>query len=177
MKPPSLVVTDRLLLRPPVSQDAEAIFQGYAQDAEVTRYLTWLPHRDIETTRNFVQWAIAAWQGEHRFPWVVTVKDTQHVIGMVECRPHDFHVSLGYALARPYWRQGLMSEAVQAIVDWGLAQPPIYRVWAICDKENIASARLLEKVGMQCEGLLRRSVIHPNLSRQPRDCWLYAIVK
>ncbi|MFN8444038.1 MAG: GNAT family N-acetyltransferase [Caldilineaceae bacterium] len=177
MKPPPRIETERLLLRPPQMQDAESIYTTYAQDPEVVRYLPWLPHTTIETTRNFVQWSMDAWSGEHRFPWVITLKAKEVVVGMVELRPHEFHASLGYVLARSYWNQGIMSEAVQPLVDWALAQPLLYRVWAICDKENIGSARVMEKVGMQREGLMRRGVIHPNVSLEPRDCWLYAKVK
>ncbi len=70
-----------------------------------------------------------------------------------------------------------MSEAVAAMVEWALAQPTIYRVWATCDVDNVASARLLERVGMEREGVLRRWLIHPSLSAAPRDCACYSIVK
>jgi ribosomal-protein-alanine N-acetyltransferase len=53
----------------------------------------------------------------------------------------------------------------------------IYRVWAVCDVDNVSSARLLESVGMQFEGKLRRWLVHPNVSAAPRDCLCYAIVK
>ncbi|MDP9309700.1 MAG: GNAT family N-acetyltransferase, partial [Chloroflexota bacterium] len=88
-----------------------------------------------------------------------------------------FSVSLGYVLMRAAWGQGLMPEATAAVMNWALAQPEIFRVWALCDIENRASARVLEKVGMQREGLMGRGVLHPNISDEPRDCWLYAKVK
>lgn len=58
-----------------------------------------------------------------------------------------------------------------------LGEPGIFRVWAICNHENRASARVMEKIGMQREGLLRRGVLHPNVSAEPRDCWLYSRVR
>ena len=70
-----------------------------------------------------------------------------------------------------------MTEAARVIVDWVLKQEGIYRVWAFCDVENLASARVLEKVGMQKEGVLRRWMIHPNVSDEPRDCYCYAITR
>ena len=70
-----------------------------------------------------------------------------------------------------------MTEAVRAVVEWALSQPGIYRVWAVCDVDNAASAKVLEKVGMRCEGILRRWVIHPNIDAAPRDCYCYAIIK
>lgn len=70
-----------------------------------------------------------------------------------------------------------MREAVRGLVAWAMDQPEIYRVWAVCDPENVVSARLLESVGMQFEGRLRRWLVHPNISDSPRDCLCYAIVK
>jgi ribosomal-protein-alanine N-acetyltransferase len=82
----------------------------------------------------------------------------------------------GYALARTYWGQGFASEVVRMLVNWMLAQPNIYRIWAVCDLENRASDRVLEKSGLICEGVLRRWLIHPNISNEPRDCACYATV-
>ena len=70
-----------------------------------------------------------------------------------------------------------MSEATHAVIDWAFQQPSIYRVYATTDVENVASQHVLEKVGMQCEGILRKYILHPNISNVPRDSYLYAIVK
>jgi len=83
----------------------------------------------------------------------------------------------GYVLARPWWGQGLMTEALTEIVQWGLAQPAIFRIGAVCDVENVGSARVMEKSGLVREGLLRRYLIHPNMGNEPRDCYSYAKVR
>ena len=70
-----------------------------------------------------------------------------------------------------------MTEALTSVVTWALAQPEIFRVWATCDVDNVASARLLERVGMEREGVLRRWLVHPNLGETPRDALCYSIVK
>ena len=62
-------------------------------------------------------------------------------------------------------------------MNWFLAQPEIFRIGSVCDVENPASARVMEKAGMQREGILRRWIIHPQMSDQPRDCYCYSIVK
>ena len=97
--------------------------------------------------------------------------------GMIEARQVGTAVDIGYVLRRSLWRRGLMTEAARAIVRWALSQPDIYRVWATCDVENTASARLLESIGMQREGVLRRWIVHPNISDTPRDALCFAIVK
>jgi [ribosomal protein S5]-alanine N-acetyltransferase len=177
MQPPETFSTTRLLLRPPVRADAEAIFRAYAHDPEVTRYLIWRPHADVETTYAFVDHCLTAWREHTSFSWIITWRTTGQLLGMISLRIKGFEAVLGYGLARAVWGQGIMPEAAHTLVEWALAQPPIYRVWAVCDWENRASARVMEKIGMQCEGLLRRGVLHPNVSDEPRDCWLYAKVK
>ena len=70
-----------------------------------------------------------------------------------------------------------MTEALRAVADWALAQPGIWRIGDVCDVDNRASARVMEKAGMSCEGRLRRWGIHPCISPEPRDCLSYARVR
>ncbi len=177
MKPPTTIATRRLLIRPPHLDDAEAIFARYAQDREVTQYLIWRPHTHIDETRDFLRRCITVWEQETAFPWVITQKEDSQLLGMIELRLAGHAADLGYVVARANWGQGIATEATQALVEWSLTQPDIYRVWAVCDVENLASARVLEKAGLEREGRLRRWSMHPNISPEPRDCWCYAKVK
>jgi RimJ/RimL family protein N-acetyltransferase len=176
MKPPELIETERLVLRIPSLADAEAIFNSYAQDENVLRYLIWLPHKDIHETEAFLADCVVAWKNTSRFPYVIVLRDSDEVIGMIEIRLNDFKADVGYVVSRQHWGKGVATEALRSLVDWALRQPAIFRVWALCDVDNPASARLLEKVGMQREGLLRRQTIHPNISDEPRDSYCYAAV-
>jgi [ribosomal protein S5]-alanine N-acetyltransferase len=177
MNPPLTITTQRLVLRPPVMNDAEAIFLGYASDPEVTRYMTWKQHTNVSVTRAFLARCLDCWDQETAFPWALTLAGSQRLIGMIELRLSPPRADLGYGLARSLWGQGLATEAVQAVVDWCIDQPEIFRVWAVCDVENKGSARVLEKSGMQREGILRRWLVHPNISLEPRNCYCYAKVK
>jgi RimJ/RimL family protein N-acetyltransferase len=96
---------------------------------------------------------------------------------MITARVDGFKWELGYVLARSQWNQGYMTEAVKAVTGWALAQPEIYRVWAVCDVDNVVSARVLEKAGMRREGLMRRWSVHPNISPEPRDSYCYSVTK
>lgn len=186
MTVPEVVLTERLRLRPPRVEDAEAVLATWASDAEVARYMTWPPHRSIDDTRAFLQSALWAEQEGHR-PWLIERRDDGRLAGMIgvtfEAKgpiggvvaPH--RASVGYALGRPFWGQGLMTEALREVIAVTLALPSIYRVHAICDVENVAPARVMEKAGMTFEGVLRRWVLHPNVSSEPRDCRCYAAVR
>ncbi len=177
MRPPERIQTDRLTLRVPRLEDAEAIFQGYTHDPQVTRYLPWSPHERVEQTRDFLAGCIEAWRGNNRFPYVITEKGLDCAIGMIELRIETFQAEVGYVLGRSYWSKGYMTEALRGLIDWWRDEPSLYRLWAICDVDNIGSARVMEKSGMQLEGRLRRSLLHPSTSPEPRDCFLYSIVK
>lgn len=177
MRPPETFETERLRLRVPRLSDARAIFEGYAQDAEVVRYLAWRPHRSLRETEQFLEKCAAGWAAGDDFPWAVTLKPGAELIGMLGLRPRGFKADVGYALARRFWGQGFAAEALRPVVGWALAQPGVFRVWALCDVDNRASARVLEKVGMTREGLLRRYTLHPNASDEPRDSYCYSVVK
>ncbi|MEW6208891.1 MAG: GNAT family N-acetyltransferase [Acidobacteriota bacterium] len=177
MRPPGNIETSRLKLRPPIIEDAESIFDRYAQDILVTRYLTWRPHSSILETQNFLRRCISAWADGSAFPWALIRKQDEQLIGMAEIRIDRFKADIGYVLARPEWGKGYVPEAMKEVVDWAMRQEEIYRVWAVCDVENLASARVLEKIGMKREGLLSRWIMHPNISKEPRDCYCYSIAK
>jgi len=176
MKPPATIETPRLRLRPLVVEDAPVIFATWAQDAEVSRYVTWSPHRSVDDTRGFLRYCVDGWEKNGPFNWAIVLREKARLAGTIELRPQGPRVEVGYVLARAYWGQGLMSEVVRVLVNWALDQPDVHRVWAVCDVENPASARVLEKAGMQREGTLRRWAT-ANVSALPRDCWCYARVK
>ena len=179
MRPPEEFATNRLSLRPPVLEDAAAIFETYAQDLDVVKYLSWRPHQNIDETRGYLGQSISAWEQGTDFLWMITRRDQGRLIGAVVIRIDGHRASLGYVLSKAEWGNGYMAEAVQKIVEWALNQEEIFRVWAVCDIENTASARVMEKVGMKREGILGRWIKHPNLnlSDEPRDCCCYARVK
>ena len=169
---PDQIRTSRLLLRPIAPDNAGPIFDGYARDPEVTRFLTWAPHASLADTEAYVAHCVAAAASR---TFVLVGCDDGALRGAFGLRwpaPHRF--DFGYVLARPWWGQGLMTEAMTAVAEWALTQPGIWRIGAHCDVENPASARVMEKAGLQREGLLRRWMVLPAFGDEPRDCLSYA---
>jgi ribosomal-protein-alanine N-acetyltransferase len=154
--------------------DAEAIFNGYARDAEVTRFLPWVPHGSLADTRAFLRECMESWRGRSRFPWALSFPVDGFPIGMIELRLLGHMADVGYVLSRAHWGKGYMTEALTAVVEATLALDGVYRVSAVCDVDNLASARVMEKAGMTKEGVLRRFLSHPALSAEPRDALCYA---
>ena len=177
INPPKTLKTDRLRLRKAKLADAEAIFREYAQDAEVTRYVSWRAHQSVEETREYVQMCLLAWDVGKAFHWVIERREDARLIGMMNARVDAAKWELGFVLARPYWGKGYMTEVLKGVIAWALKRKEIYRLWAVCDVDNVASARAMEKAGMQREGILRRWSVHPNISDEPRDSYCYSITK
>lgn len=102
MKPPEKLETERLILRKPCMDDVPAIFTSYARDLEVTRYLTWTPHKNIEETYGFMRITLKSWEEGRGYSFAIVPKDLNSVIGMIAMHPQGFKVEIGYVLARPY---------------------------------------------------------------------------
>jgi len=176
--PPEKISTDRLLLRKPMMEDASQIFQLYAQDQDITRYLTFEPHQSIDDTKSFLKRCLTNWKIDASFPWTIVRRKDKQLLGMIEIvNIEQSGVQLGYVLAKPYWGKGYMTESLKSIINWAFKQNDIFRVWAVCDIENAASCRVMEKSGMQKEGVLRCWIKLPYFGDKPRDCFSYSIVK
>jgi RimJ/RimL family protein N-acetyltransferase len=174
---PERLETERLVLRRPVARDADAIFEEYARDAEVSRYVMWRPHTDVGETRAFVERCQSGWDRGSDLSWAITVGNDDRLVGMIAIRPRGHMADIGYVLARRLWGRGVVPEAARAVIDAAFRNPNVFRVWAVCDVDNTASARVMEKVGMTHEGVLRKWIVHPNISPYPRDVHCYARVR
>jgi [ribosomal protein S5]-alanine N-acetyltransferase len=170
--------TERLVFSPPRVEDAPSIFEQWTSDPEVTRFLLWPTHQKVGDTRAFLRGCQQAWaERDGRFPWVLTRIDDPTPVGMLELNVDGHAVSVGYVISPRYQGRGFATEALEHIVEVALAQPSIWRVWATTDVENVASARVMEKAGMQREGRLRRYAVRPQLSEEPRDAYVFSAVR
>jgi len=168
--------TPRLTLRALALSDAPDIF-AYACDHEVCRYTTWNPHTSIDDSRAFLANALGRYEAGQPASWAVVLKSTGMVVGtcgFMEIATVHERGGLGYALARNLWRQGLMCEAVKASIDFGFRVLQLHKIEAHCDVRNIGSARVMERCGMQFEGLMRQ---HAMLKGERRDVKWYAILR
>ena len=174
---PREITTERLLLRVPVPEDAQRIFASYAQDMEVARYLTWRPSKTLADSEHHIHDRILAWRRGNICAWSIIETKRDSLIGMIELRVKDGVADAGYVVARTEWGKGYATEALMAVIDAGLALPEVQRITAVCDVDNLASARVMEKAGMVREGVLQCHMVHPNISEEPRDVYSYTITK
>jgi ribosomal-protein-alanine N-acetyltransferase len=155
--------------------DAEAIYHVYARYEQAARFLTWRVHRDLEETRRFVALMQQRWRAGSEYTWVVRERRSNTIVGAISARKARHGFAIGYVLGPDYWGKGLMLEAVKTVLIWAFKQKLVKRVSAVCDIQNVASAKLLRRAGFQRQRLLRGYAIHPNIAAEPRNCYLYTV--
>jgi RimJ/RimL family protein N-acetyltransferase len=159
--------TLRLVLREPAAGDAAAVLAAWSADPEATRYLTWRPHGSLGEAEVALAQRIERLEAGVEYSWFLE-RGASGPIGVVSVWPASGALELGFVLSRRFWGQGLATEAAVAVGDWALAAPEVPLLFATCDAENLASARVLEKSGFSCRGPFERAIVRPNLSAEPR---------
>lgn len=177
MHPPERLETERLILRRVHLDDAPALFAVYASDPQATQYLSWRTHESVQQTTEFLEGVDASWDGGQEHVWVLQPRDAANPIGSIGAASDIHGVEIGYVLGREHWGQGLMVEAVRAVMDWFQQQSSVYRVWAYCMVDNARSARVLQRAGMTYEATLRRWVLLPNIADEPCDALVFSWVR
>lgn len=140
--------TPRLTLRP---ADLSLLHSthAYAGNLENTRLMMFLPYTDLEETAQMLRSAQEEWRkplpGRYEFAIFL---GTQHIGGItLYMQENRSEAELGWVLHRDYWRQGYATEAALALMDFARSIG-VTRIFACCDKENIASWKTMEKLGM-----------------------------
>ena len=167
-----VIETERLLLRPLEMGDAEDIFE-WVSDPQVTAYLFWQAHQSIEDSRDFIAWVTS----DDFACWGIVLTENGKVIG--NCFLHNVNfehkrAEIAFNIGRQYWRKGYATETAQAIIRFGFESWRLNRIEGTCMVENRASGRVMEKVGMTLEGVLRSYVY---VRGQFHDMKLYSILR
>lgn len=149
--------TARLRLRQLRPSDAGAMF-AFLSDEEVTRTFGLERFRLIEEADQRIRSINASFRHQASVRWGIVRPEDDVLIGTCGYiywkRPHR-HAAVGYELARPFWRQGYMTEALTAVLHFGYTQMKLHRIEALVMPENAPSIQLLHRLGFQQEGLLR----------------------
>lgn len=152
--------TPRLTLRKMRLSDADDMF-AYARDPDVSRYLVWTPHTSVEESRGFLAYVASQYAAGLMEDWGIEHRATTRFIGTAGYffwdEPHR-RAEMHYCLAKEFWGQGLMTEAITAIITFGFERMGLHRVEAKCFPDNAGSEKVLRKAGMQYEGLMREGL-------------------
>ena len=169
--------TERLLLRRPKLDDAAAVFERYASDPEVTRYVGWPRHHRIEDTRAFLEFAAAEWERWPAGPYLIVDRSSGSLLGGTGLAfETPQRTSTGYVLAKDAWGLGYATEALRAMVQLA-GELKVRRIYAVCHPTHDASSHVLEKCGFELEGTLRSYCEFPNLEAGlPADVLCYSAI-
>lgn len=144
--------TKRLFLRRFVVEDAKAMFENWASDSENVRYVTWDPHPNPQVTQASIERWLLHYQEENTYKWAICKKeDPKQVIGdisVVSQDPQKEICEVGYILGKNFWGQGIMTEALKAVLHFLLLEVGFKEVKAKYVSLNPASGRVMEKAGM-----------------------------
>ena len=170
--------TPRLILRPFAADDAHAMYQNWASDPEVTKYLTWPTHESETVTRSILEDWTGHYGEEAYYNWAIVPKDNGNKpVGNIAVVALDNRVekaTVGYCLGRTWWHRGITTEALKAVIGFLLTEVGLRRVDAYHDPRNPHSGAVMKKCGMQYEATLRAS--DRNNQGICDACW-YAILK
>jgi ribosomal-protein-alanine N-acetyltransferase len=164
VKAPVRVETARLVMAPPRAADAGEIFERYASDPEVTKFVGWPRHRSLEDTEAFLKFSAIEWARSPAGPYSIRLREDGRLVGGTGLSFDDPEQAMtGYVFARGAWGKGYATEALLAMV--GLARDlGVVRLYALCHPEHRPSYRVLEKCGFVRDRSFTRKVEFPNLA-------------
>lgn len=170
------LTSDRLVLRPLVEHDAAAVAAG-AGDPQVARYLIDVPTPyPVALARRWIRSRVSWWREGKGVTLAIALRDQPGaLLGTVSLRRYarDRRAELGYWLASAAWQRGYASEATRRVVDYGFTELRLVRIYAQVIAGNVASERVLSKLGMVCEGVKRQ---HLRKDRRRHDLVFYGLL-
>lgn len=151
--------TNRLYLRRFELSDAKAMYDNWASDAEVTKYLMWKPFEKVADSENVLKDWIANYSSEEYYQWAIVLKDKPNEpIGCIGVSGYDnatAMIHVGYSIGKAWWNKGITSEALNRLIDFFFDEVEANRVESRHDPRNVFSGKVMEKCGMKYEGTLR----------------------
>lgn len=154
--------TRRLILRPLTMRDAQDVY-AYSCDREVARHVLWDAHRSVADSRAYLRYILRQYRDGAPSTYGIVLKETGRVVGTIGFmwyHPENQSCEVGYSLAKWLWNQGLMSEALEALIGMAFRELPLNRIEAQHDVANPPSGRVMEKCGMRYEGTLRGRIFN-----------------
>ena len=153
------IKTDRLLLRKFQMSDADSIFDTWTSDERVAKYTSWNAHQTVADTKAYVAYMVSKNELSD-YNWVIELDNK--IIGAINVCYSDEYLEIAgiaYVLGYDYWGKGYMTEAAKEVIRFLFNDVNYRKIIAGCDSENIGSSKVMEKVGMKREAVLRENIM------------------
>lgn len=145
------IETLRLVLRRFGVEDAKDMYTNWAGDSEVCKYLSWGPHQSEEISlKRIVNW-VGNYNYDNSYVWAIALKTNNIAIGTISVELSNDSTrscEVGYCLGKKYWNQGIMTEALRAIMHYLFYEVGYTKIQAKHDVLNTASGKVMQKAGM-----------------------------
>ena len=155
-----ILKTERLILRRFTVDDADDMYRNLCSDSRVNKFLTWDLHKSIVETVELMRVFVERYENPARYCWAIVLKDTNEVIGTIAAptvKERTETVEVTYAIAFSYWGKGIAAEALKAVISYLFDEVGVNRIEAGHDSNNPNSGKVMVKVGMKREGVLRQA--------------------
>lgn len=156
--------TERLILRRTKLSDAKPMFDNWASDDEVTKYLMWPTHSSVDVSKDVISEWIQNYSDNKFYQWAIVLKDNgDEPIGSISVVHMDDDIDMvhiGYCIGRKWWHQGVTSEAFKEVIRFLIEEVGAKRIESRHDSNNPNSGKVMLKCGLQYEGTLRNSDIN-----------------
>lgn len=172
------ITTERLILRRFKHTDKDDVFNNWANDENVTKYLAWTAHSDTEVTEQILKSWIDSYEDMAFYQWAIVPKEYGKAIGsisVISVSNNHKKCEIGYCSGAEFWGKGFMSESLQGILKHLFGKVGFKRIQAIHDVDNPASGKVMIKAGMKQEGILRNYLT--NNQGNHVNCSIYSILK
>ena len=169
--------TERLILRKFRINDAEDMFNNWAADPEVTKFMTWNPYVNTDEVRAYIQGCIDDYADEKCYNWIIEYKQTHKAIGsisVVKISEDTACANIGYCFGRKYWHKGITTEAFNHVIKFLFEEVGLNRIEATHDVNNQNSGGVMKKCGLKYEGTLRQAGFN---NQGICDMAIYSILK
>ncbi len=155
-----MIETPRLILRKFTLNDVDTSFKNWTSDDKVTEFLRWQTHKDIKVTKSVIKKWIKDYKKPNFYQWAIVLKEINQPIGTISdfglCEKTN-KVHIGYCIGAQWWHQGVMSEALAAVMKFFFEQVKVNRIESMHDPNNPNSGKVMKKCGMLYEGTLRQA--------------------
>lgn len=154
------IETQRLILRRFSLDDAQAMFNNWAGDEEVTKFMTWPPYQNVDDVAGYLEYIVKSYVNNADYYWAIELKEVGGPVGaisVVNTNEAVKSVEIGYCIGRNWWHKGITSEAFAAVIKFLFDNTDVNRIQASHDTRNMNSGRVMKKCGLQYEGTLRQS--------------------
>ena len=171
------IETKRLILRKFKDTDAQLMYDNWAADDEVTKYLMWQSYKSVDDAKDRIKFLKENYVNDNYYDWVIVLKEIGEPIGsigVVDLKENINAVHIGYCIGRKWWHQGITSEALSALIDFFFDKVGADRIESRHDPRNVNSGKVMQKCGMKYEGTMRNADVN---NQGICDCSYYAILK